>query len=122
MFIVKFINKKSQYDIFSISLKSSLMESENGELRIEILALSPMSRCGLPRPVMAFPRLMPTSGTLFTVRCGFIEEAIVTVKIKLLLVSGLSCPTMNAGCTAEDGSNVVKTLSSIKSDQDCACK
>ena len=43
------------------------MERENGELKIEILALSPMSRCGLPRPAMAFPRLMPTSGTLFMV-------------------------------------------------------
>ena len=50
------------------------MESENGELRTEILALSPMSRCGLPRPAMAFPRLMPTSGTLFMVGKSLLEN------------------------------------------------
>ena len=55
------------------------MESENGELRIEILALSPMSRCGLPRPAMAFLLQMPTSGTLFMVYYNYVEDFIVTV-------------------------------------------
>ena len=51
----------------SITLKSSLMDPVNGKWKIEFLALSPMSKYGLPRLAMAIPRLMPTSGTLFMV-------------------------------------------------------
>ena len=60
----------------SITLKSSLMDPVNGKWKIEFLALSPMSKYGLPRLAMAIPRLMPTSGTLFMVCYVYVEDSI----------------------------------------------
>ena len=52
----------------SITLKSSLMDPVNGKWKIEFLALSPMSKYGLPRLATAIHQLMPTStSTLFMV-------------------------------------------------------